>query len=270
MAGQALRAIHGVVALVAIGISIGIGAVGAAEKDPLPGMTYASLPNLPRWNGWWTLSDNVGAEYVRHPPPLRPEFLATLVAARGKDSDPDPNRWCRPLQFTGYSGGFVDSVEFLFTPGRVTLTSEMGVLRRIYTDGRSLPTNVEDTNMGTSVGHWERDTLVVETIGINPEARFPARGPGAPKIGKNVRITERIRLKDENTLELEVTVIAPDILTAPDKRTRLYARSHKKTAREVSFCTDSDRSIDPVSGKQRFDMTPPKDLPPPPPPPPPR
>jgi hypothetical protein len=261
MAPSALRAIHGFVALVAVGT----GAVTAAEHDPLPGMTYASLQNLPKWNGWWTLGDNVGAGFARQPPPLRPELLAKIAVARKNDSDPDPNRWCRPPQFTGYSGGFVDSVEFLFTPGRVTLTSELGVLRRIYTDGRALPRNVENTNMGTSVGHWEGDTLVVETVGINPHAHFPGNAPGAPEIGQNARVTERIRLKDENTLELEVTLIAPDILTAPDKRTRLYARAPKKTAREVSFCVDYDRSIDPTSGKQRFDMTPPKDLPPPPP-----
>jgi hypothetical protein len=35
-------------------------------------------------------------------------------------------------------------------------------------------------------------------------------------------------------------------------------------ANEITFCSDDDRSLDPVSGKQRFDMTPPADLPPPP------
>ena len=261
MALRALRAIQGCVALIAVGA----GAISAEQKEAPPGMTYASLEKLPRWGGWWTLSDNVGSNFTRNPPPMRPELLARMAAARRDDSDPDPKRWCRPPQFTGYSGGFVDSVEFLFTPGRITLTSELGVLRRIYADGRALPHNVEATNMGTSVGHWEGDTLVVETVGINPHAHFPANAVGAPEIGKNVRITERIRLKDDHTLELEVTTIAPDILTAPDKRTWLYARSPKNTAREVSFCVDYDRSIDPVTGKQRFDTTPPADLPPPPP-----
>jgi hypothetical protein len=45
----------------------------------------------------------------------------------------------------------------------------------------------------------------------------------------------------------------------------MYVRVPKLSAREVSFCVDFDRSIDPVSGEQRFDMTPPPDLPPPPP-----
>jgi hypothetical protein len=165
----------------------------------------------------------------------------------------------------GYSGGFVEDVEFLFTPGRVTLINESGLVRRIYTDGRSIPHDVEASNTGTSTGRWEGETLVVETVGINPDARFPDRGPGSLPIGNNAKVTERISLKDDNTLEFDVTVVAPDILTAPDRRKRLYSRAPKQMPREVSFCVDFDRSIDPVTGKQRFDTTPPKDLPPPPP-----
>jgi hypothetical protein len=261
-----MRAIKGVIALALLSAA----AATAAEKPELRGLTYESIQKLPHWSGWWTLNEPFPTEIARLPLPMKKELLERMVAARAQDSDPDPKRWCRPPQFFGYNGGFVDSVEFLFTPGRVTLTSEGGLIRRIYTDGRALPTDVEDSNTGTSVGHWEGDTLVVETVGIAPKVSFPGRTPGSVPIGKNVRITERITLKDENTLQLEATIVAPDVLTAPDKRTRLYARSNKKTAREVSFCTDSDRSIDPVSGKQRFDMTPPKDLPPPPPPPPPK
>jgi hypothetical protein len=188
-----------------------------------------------------------------------------MAAALANDKGGDPKRWCRPPQFVGYNGGFVDMVEVLFTPGRVTLTSEMGLIRRIYTDGRALPPDPEPSNMGTSIGHWEGNTLVVETIGLNPESLFPGIAPGAPKIGRDARVSERISLKDPNTLQIETTLVAPDILTAPDKRTRSYARAPRHVLREVTFCADNDRSIDPNSGKQRFDMTPPADLPPPPP-----
>jgi len=102
----------------------------------------------------------------------------------------------------------------------VTLTNESGLIRRIYMDGRPLPENPEPTNGGTSVGHWEGATLVVETIGINPQSRYPAPSPGAMPIGKNVRISERITLKDENTLEFEVTTVAPDV-----PRGRISARA---------------------------------------------
>jgi hypothetical protein len=222
---------------------------------------------LPDWSGWWNYGQALPTEYVQQPPPMKPESIERIREARAKDLDPDKNRYCRPPDFVGFSGGFIDAVEFLFTPGRVTLTNEGGLIRRIYTDGRPVPQDVEDTNTGTSVGHWEGDTLVVETVGINPKARFPQRGPGSLQIGKNAHITERIHLKDSDTLEFDVTVMAPEVLIAPDHRTRLLKRSRKQSAREISFCVDYDRSFDQTTGKQRFDMTPPADLPPPPQPP---
>jgi hypothetical protein len=228
--------------------------------------TAASPPD---WSGWWGNDSSVMADWEKSPPPLRPGDLARFRGARAADSSPDPGRFCRPPQFTGYSGGLSEALEFLFTPGRVTLTNEAGLIRRIYTDGRPLPKNPGSTNTGTSVGHWEGQTLVVETVGINPGALYPLHTThAAMKIGKNVKITERISLLDANSLQFEIETVAPDLFTAIDKRKRVYNRLPNKTAAsEVSYCLDYDRSIDPKTGKQRFDLTPPPDLAPPPPPP---
>jgi hypothetical protein len=230
--------------------------------------TAAQVAGLPDWSGWWGHGVPMPDELRRNPPPFKPEIGAAMQAAAalgsGTDTDPDPLRYCRPLQFTGSSGGFTEAVEFLFTPGRVTITNEMGLIRRIYTDGRALPADPDFTNTGFSVGRWDGEALVVETVGINPDASYPGRGPGAPAIGANVRITERIFLKDPATLQFDVVTEAPDVLTQPDRRTRLYTRVPKTAANEITFCSDDDRSIEPGSGKQRFDMTPPPDLPPPP------
>lgn len=84
-------------------------------------------------------------------------------------------------------------------------------------------------------------------------------------IGKHVKITERISLQDPNTLQFEIVTVAPDLFLTPDKRKRTYTRApDKTTANEITFCVGHDRSIDPTSGKQRFDMTLPPDLAPPP------
>jgi hypothetical protein len=223
---------------------------------------------LPDWSGWWGHGVPMPDELRRNPPPFKPEIAAAVRAAAalgtGSDTDPDPLRYCRPQQFTGSSGGFTEAVEFLFTPGRVTITNEMGLIRRIYTDGRALPADPDSTNTGFSVGRWEGETLVVETVGIAPEARFPGRGSGAPGIGAHARITERIFLKDPGTLQFDIVIEAPDILTQPDRRTRVYTRVAKTAANEITFCSENDRSIDPDTGVQRFDLTPPPDLPPPP------
>ena len=158
------------------------------------------------------------------------------------------------------------AVEFLFTPGRVTVTTEGGLVRRIYTDGRTVPADAIPTNTGISIGRWENQTLIVETTHIDPRIRIPLPpNPRAPAIGENAHITERITLKDENTLEIEVVTVAPDALTEADRRTRIYKRLPKTMPAEATTCTEYDRSIDPASGEERFDLTPPSDLPPPPP-----
>jgi hypothetical protein len=243
-------------ALVALVATVSITAV-AQPPSNLPGATYASVASLPDWSGWWGFGIAGPDEFQRQPLPLKP---AALAAARAAGPDADPLRYCRPWQFTGSNGGFTEAVEFLFTPGRVTVTNERGLLRRIYTDGREMPAAIDPTNTGVSIGRWEGQTLVVETRGINPRALY-----GGVPIGKTVRITERIFLKDPGTLQIDVVTSAPDVLTQPDRRTRLYSRVAKTMANEITFCTEYDRSIEPGSGKQRFDLTPPADLPPPPP-----
>ncbi len=241
--------------------------VSGALLAAIAASAQTSAP-LPDWSGWWGHGVPMPDEMRRSPPPFKPEIRAAMEGAStlgaGSDTDPDPLRYCRPLQFTGSSGGFTEAVEFLFTPGRVTITNEMGLIRRIYTDGRSLPADPDPSNTGFSVGRWERQTLVVDTVGINPQARYPGGVPGAPVIGSDVHITERIFLKDPGTLQFDIETRAPDVLAQPDRRTRLYTRVPKTAANEITFCSDDDRSLDPVSGKQRFDMTPPADLPPPP------
>ena len=240
-------------------------AANAEEKTALPGSSYDSIKSLPDWSGWWGLEGPMPAEMQRVPPPLKPDLMAAMQKATAGNDGGLRDLFCRPSEFTGYSGGFVESVEFLFTPGRVTLTNESGLVRRIYTDGRSLPKDVDATTTGTSVGHWEGRTLVVETVGISPKALFPQPYVGAIPIGRNARVVERITLQDADTLEFDIAMTAPDIFTATDKRTRVYARVPKRIAQQISFCSNFDRAIDPKTGRQRFDMTPPKDLPPPPP-----
>jgi hypothetical protein len=236
----------------------------AADSARLPGLTYESLRALPDWSGWWAMRRVAEGSAPANPLPLRPEDLARLRAARATpDAHADPGRFCRPEQFVGVNVRPAPSIEFLFTPGRVTLTNELGVVRRIYTDGRQLPADIEDSNMGTSIGHWEGQTLVVETAGINPEARFPDWNPGAIPIGRKAKVLERIALRGEY-LEFDVVVTAPDILTAPYSRKFSFARNPKQFPQELVICAENDRAIDSATGTQRFDLTPPADLPPPP------
>jgi hypothetical protein len=110
--------------------------------------------------------------------------------------------------------------------------------------------------MGTSVGHWEGSTLVIETTGFDRNG-FLMNGV---KIGPAARIVERVSLKDEDTLTIARRVVAPAVLTAPSEMTLKFPRDRDHVFHEASHCAQDDRSIDHESGRQRFDLTPPADL----------
>lgn len=244
---------------------LGIVAEAQTPANAIPGASYASLAELPDWSGWW-LADaarTTQQQLSSQPPPFNPEAARARSAALAADALA-PFAYCRPREFTGQSGGFTEAMEFLLTPGRVTLTTERGLLRRIYTDGRRMPEDLEYTNTGTSIGRWDGGTLVIETAGIDPRVHYPSPSAGSIPFGQNVVIHERVYLVDENTLRIDIETVAPDIFTAPDERSQLYRRLSKTMGNEISWCSESDRSLDPTTGQQRFDTTPPRDLPPPP------
>jgi hypothetical protein len=119
-----------------------------------------------------------------------------------------------------------NAMEILFTPGRVTLLGESdgNRLRRIYTDGRGHPDDPDPTFHGHSIGHWEGDTLVVDTVGVAPEAYLAiGEAVGLPNNG-DLHVVERIHLSAPDTLADELEITAPKILTGPWKTTRLFQR----------------------------------------------
>jgi len=244
----------------------------AQMQGSAQGLTWDSIKQLPDLRGPWAGILDPGipsrSSAKRASPPLKPEVLARLQQKRtkiGAGVDPSeflgnrPVAFCGPSVFRGSNGGFDDYFEFLFTPGRVTITSELGLIRRIPLDGRPLPTNPPETNAGTSTGHWEGRTLVIETTGIRHDYPYPEEG-----LGRNVRIVERISLKAPDVLQIVTRTTAPDVYTAPFESTALYRRDRAHVMQEVKICGAHDRSVNEATGHERFDMTPPPDLPPPP------
>lgn len=173
------------------------------------------------------------------------------------------DRHCQPFRFVG-DNGFMTGFETLYTLGRVTTTNEQRLIRRIYID-RLLPTDGLESLAGSSVGHWEGKTLVVETVDIDHKAAYLRESDaGASLIGHDVRILERFYLANTNTLQIETALIAPELLTAAYKSTQSFKRDRNYMPIQRTACVKDDRLIDPATGKQRFDLTPPADIPPPP------
>jgi len=123
-----------------------------------------------------------------------------------------------------------NAMEILFTPGRVTLLGESdgNRLRRIYTDGRPHPEDPDPTFHGHSIGKWEGDTLVVDTVGVVPQAYIAiSEAAGVPNNG-DMRIIERIHLAGKDELHDDIEIIAPNVLTKPWKTTRIYFRQRAR------------------------------------------
>lgn len=223
--------------------------------------------SLALWNGIWNLGEMLAREGVGAPGPLKPEARQLLARVIADQVPLDPRRWCGGPGFNGDTGGLVDNVEIVAGTGHLTLISELGLVRRIFTDGRRIPAEWPETREGLSVGRWEPDgTLSVETTHIDPRVSYGLNGAGVVTLGRDARITERMQLIDENHLRVETTLVAPELLTAPERRTRVFTRAPSDyVPRQWDNCWENDRAIDPETGAQRFDMTPPADLPPPPP-----
>ena len=119
-----------------------------------------------------------------------------------------------------------NAMEILLTPGRVTMLGEGdgNRLRRIYTDGRAHPEDPDLTIHGHSTGRWDGGTLVVDTVGIIPQSYIALNeGVGIPNNG-GMHIVERIGLADADTLVVELTIAAPEVLAEPWTTTRRWVR----------------------------------------------
>jgi hypothetical protein len=102
--------------------------------------------------------------------------------------------------------------KILQTPGVMGFLGETGEFRQILTDGRPLPTDPQPTWQGYSVGHWEGDTLVVESAGFNDQTWLDFEGhPHSVEL----RVTERYRRKDFGHMELKMTFDDPKAYARP-------------------------------------------------------
>ena len=230
----------------------------AAQQPSRPAPTaadWASLAKLPDFNGVWELS--FGAPAGRGggrgrglaAPSLTPEFAARKKAFDANPPEDSETANCLPPGMPGIMGQPYP-MEFLLTPGQVTIVIEAYTqVRHVYTDGRPLPEDPDRTFQGTSVGRWEGDTLVVDTAGFSPLTQLER---GVPH-GDRMRIRERFRLTDPETMSIETTVTDPDVLTAPFTSTRILKRHRNWTIAEY-VCEENNRNSVDANGKAGINL----------------
>ena len=142
--------------------------------------------------------------------PLRPE-AASIYQHRRESPQEYPHLHCLPGGIP--LGLLVFTFKIIQTPKEIVMLTETAdPPRQIHTDGRPLLKDPDPTWMGYSVGHWDGDTLVVDTIGLNDRAWLDAFGH--PR-SESMHITERYRRRDFGHMDLEITFNDAKYYTRP-------------------------------------------------------
>ncbi len=242
-------------------------AAGVALCAILPALATAKAPDHSWINGVWE-SPWPGDQLPKPgdpkrpvevgPPPLKPQYQAEWNAARKAIADATAKgapiagenvTECLPQGFPAMMApGF--PMEVIATSKQVNLTQEAySQTRRVYLNRKQMALDdAEPQFYGHSVGHWEGDVLVVNTIGIKDRVRM-SNAPHSPAM----RVDERMRSTGPDTFEDQITVTDPDYLTAPWTFTYHYKRKPGYDLNEY-ICENNQEYADPKTGAQRLDL----------------
>lgn len=233
-------------------------ALMVAMHPPAMAQSATQSPQqLPDWSGVWNPAElnifdptaprqqqnkqSTAAAYMREFPPYNAAWekryrkvLADNIA--GKPTDPTAG--CVPggmprIMTTPYP------FEIVIQSNRVIILHEVSSqVRRIWTDGRKHPDDLDPTYMGHSIGHWEGDTLVVDTVGMRGDTVFNVTA--APHSDK-IHVTERIRRLSPTKLEDRFVVEDPIAFTKPWLVVRTYNLKPDWEIREY-VCEENNRN----------------------------
>src|SRR5437867_115019 len=188
--------------------------------------------------------NNIAADLKPEDVPMQP-WAAALFKQRGEDrSKHFPYTRCLP------SGPMISSFpapwKVIQTPSLVAILYENSMTyRQIFTDGRVLSKDADPAFMGYSVGHWDGDTLVVETEGYNEKTWLDFSGhPHTDAL----RVTERFRRRDLGHMEIQFTFDDPKAYTKPWTVTidpQLYLEGDLLE----SVCNDNEKDLQHLLGK---------------------
>jgi hypothetical protein len=239
-------------------------AAATAPQEPSAGQRSEPIHGI---NGSWERypmrSSGLGSKAVDGPPPpekipeppLKPEYLDKWRAHRAKvkkltdEGRPPADNYsnCLPDGMPAMMQAMFP-MEVLETPGQVTVIEEaFNQVRRVYLGEKLMkPKDAEPRFEGHSAGHWDGDTLVVETVGVKDYVRFR----DVPH-SMNMRIVERIRLINHDFMRDDVTVTDPEYLTRPWTWTWMYRRWPGYKIQEY-VCEDNRYDTPPGQGKQRL------------------
>ena len=233
------------------GAALSLALAAAAAAGPPKATALYADPAQPDLSGVWLVTGWFSFSPDKALPALKPPYDA-LYARRMKAFNAgapidDVTADCLPpgmphIQVVPYP------FEILQTPGRVTMLFEYaGQVRRIYLDGGQ-PKDPDPTYYGSSVGHWDGDTLVVTTSNIRGDTQDDFSGlPHSDAL----TITERFRRTAPDTLEDRITLDDPKAYAEPFTSTRIYKLHPTWTIGEY-VCEENNRNQIQANGVTGF------------------
>src|SRR5688500_2270216 len=175
--------------------------------------------SLPDWSGYW-IGEGLAAEISGFPAggdykllgetaPWSEEGRKRVEATRARQLDQKANGWGFPLMMNSAA-----PMQFLITPRETLMINIYRDVRHVYTDGRSLPPEEDrwPTTWGDSVGRWEGDTLIIDTVSVRePNEYFGI----SAWLSDQAHYTERLRMTAPDRIEGEMTIVDPATLSGP-------------------------------------------------------
>ena len=129
----------------------------------------------------------------------------------------------------------------------VILSEYSHYTRTIHMDGRPHPGKDIRLFMGDSAGHWEGNTLIVDTTNFNEFTSFTRE---IPYLSDALHTIERFTIVDENNIDYEVTIDDPKLFTAPWKTAGLYRKAKKGSYEIMEYaCAEGSLTLENIFGK---------------------
>ena len=156
---------------------------------------------------------NILADFKPEEAPLRPETAQLFRKNAESGARNNPSALCLPQGIVRADILSYSPFKIIQNPGLIAILYEVDTtFRQVYTDGRKLPVDPQPAWLGYSVGHWEGDTLVVDTAGLNDKSWLDAFGHPH---SEDLRIQERFHRRDFGHMDLQITIEDLKMYTKP-------------------------------------------------------
>jgi hypothetical protein len=255
-----------------LALTAGLGLLAAAPISaqvanyPAGGPKLPAWSDLPDWDGLWERGGDLvwddslpNVPNQAQVPPFNDQYMKDYQARREQARADALSGRPRVVQGGGLYASMPAMMIMLFpmdvqiNPHEVVILSANGGAREIYTDGRRHPVDPLPSSKGHSIGHWDGQTLVVDTCCFRTDTRLPGGGSHSDAM----HITERIWAPDARTLKDAIVVEDSKAFIKPWTTVKTYYRrpdweqveyDRDENTRDFGKSADTGNGLDPGAG----------------------